>query len=277
MTRVQIPMRALIFLLGAAISTLSAAAPPEILDDTTLRWRGKTLHAIDDEGVFMATEDTAGKRWPLPTSNRPLGAIIERRGWTTPVTCRLVDFIDCTEADTHSFTDDGQSRVLDLGGGRFRVTAAPKGFELKWFAYLINTAGRAGQPHLLVVETANDRERYTTVSLTVPRGEPWSAPYGGQEKVKVDAMKISQEPLWYEPDVGLNVYTGRDLALDGNPFLFHYVFYPKTKRLKLTVSSSGWAKPIAKETGGAVSRPGPSAAARCGSGPRIKSQPARRR
>ncbi len=253
MSSPPLPALASLGLLLCSTSTF-ADRPPEILDDTTLRWRGKTLHAIDDEGVFLATAGGGDEAWPLPKPNRPLDTIIERRGFAPPVTCRLIDFVNCAEAGTHAFTDDGQSRVLDLPGGRFRVTAAPRGFDLKWFAYIINTADRAGQPHLLVVETPNDRERYTTVSLTVPGGEPWSPPYAGQEKVKTNAMEISQEPLWYEPDVGLNVYTGRDLPLDGKPFLLHYLFYPKTKRLKLTVSSSGWAKPITEETGGAVSR-----------------------
>jgi len=231
----------------------AAAEPPKALNESTVSWQGKNWQLIDEEGVFVCEPAAAGGRQVLPPPNRPAGEIISRRGWDTPVKCRLVDFVDCTQTD-HGFEDDGKSRVLDLPGGKFRVTGAAKGFELTWFAYTVQTADRAGVPHLVVVETPNDRERYTTVSMTVPKGEPWSPPYAGQEAVKVNAMAISQEPLWYEPDVGLAVYTGRELPIDDKPFTFQYVFFPKTAKMRLIVSSSGWAKPHTPESGGAVSR-----------------------
>ncbi len=168
--------------------------------------------------------------------------------------CRLVDFIDARVAWTHDFRDDGKSRVLELVAGKYRVTAAPKGFELAWFSYDFETAGRAGQPHLLVAELPNDAERYTTFTLTTPKDAPWAPPFSGQDKVKADAMQISQEPFWYQPDVGLSIYTGRDLELNDRPFLVRFLFYPKAARMKLTVSSSGWAQPVTANTGGAVSR-----------------------
>lgn len=226
----------------------------EVVDDATVRWEGRAWRAIDEEGVFVADTEGWPADVPMPEPNRTIGETIERRGANVPVRCRLVDYVDCTRSDTHDFKDDGESRVLHLPSGRFRVTGAPSGFELKWFVYYIRTADRAGRPHLLVYELSNDRERYTTVTLTTPSDERWSPPFTGQESVEVNAMKISQEPLWYEPDVGLAVYTGRDLPVDNRSFLSHFVFYPKTARVKLTVSSSGWDRPPVEESGGAVSR-----------------------
>jgi hypothetical protein len=218
-----------------------------------VHWQGQVLHILDDEGVFMAVD--SGVRGPMPKPNRPVREILARRGGVPPVRCRLVDTVDCTLPETHGFTDDGASRVLDLPGKRFRVTAAPRGFELKWFRYRIQTANRAGVPHLLVLETPNDTERYTTASLTVPAGTPWSPPYTGAEKTEVpDALALCQEPLWYEPDVGLSVYTGRELPIDNRLFIWHFLFYPKAAEMLCTISSSGWARPVLPETGGAVSR-----------------------
>lgn len=234
-------------------SPLVLGQPPKAVNENTVSWQGKSWHLIDDEGVFACEASVAGERQALPPPNRPAGEIISRRGWDTPVKCRLVDSVDCTQTD-HGFEDDGKSRVLDLPGGKFRVTGAAKGFELTWFSYTVQTADRAGVPHLVVVETPNDRERYTTVSLTIPKGEPWSPPFAGQEAVKVNSMEISQEPFWYEPDVGLAVYTGRELPINDKPFTFQYVFFPKAARIRVAVSSSGWAKPNTPESGGAVSR-----------------------
>lgn len=229
------------------------AEPPKAVNENTVSWQGKNWQLIDDEGVFVFEPEGGAGRQVLPPPNRPAGEILDRRGWATPVACRLVDFVDCTQTD-HGFEDDGKSRVLDLPGGKFRVTSAAKGFDLTWFAYTMQTADKAGTPHLLVVETPNDRERYTTVSLTIPKGEPWSPPFTGQEAVKVNSMEISQEPFWYEPDVGLAVYTGRELPIDDKPFTFQYVFFPKAAKIRVAVSSSGWAKPNTSESGGAVSR-----------------------
>ena len=171
-----------------------------------------------------------------------------------PLRCRLIDSVDCTQPDTHDFVDDGGSRVLDLPGGQFRVTAVPKGFELKWFSYTIRTANKAGVPHLLVLESPNDRERYTTATLTVPRNAPWSPPYRGAEKVKLDGYPLYQSPIWYEPDVGLSVYTGRELPVDDTPFRWQLLFYPKSAEMTLTISSSGWDLSPNEVSGGAVSR-----------------------
>ena len=209
---------------------------------------------IDDNGMFVAEPAQQMADVPLPRPNRSARQIASRRGPSEPVKCRLVDYVDCTASKTHDFKDDGQSRVLDLPGGRFRVTAAPKGFELKWFQYTISSANKAGRPHLLVLESPNDRERYTTASVTTPKDAPWSPPFTGVEKEPLDGFSLYQSPFWYEPDVGLNVYTGRELPIDNKPFRWHLIFYPKAANVWLTISSSGWQRDKHETSGGAVSK-----------------------
>ena len=212
------------------------------------------VHYIDDEGVFVAVPARQMADVVLPDPNRTASEVAARRDSSRPVRCRLVDYVDCTAAETHEFKDDGASRVRDLPGGRFRVTAPPKGFELKWFQYSMRTADKAGRPHLLVLESPNDRERYTTASVTMPKDAPWSPPYTGAEKEPLDGFSLYQSPFWYEPDVGLNVYTGRELPIDNKPFRWHLIFYPKPAKVWVTISSSGWQRDKHELDGGAVSK-----------------------
>ena len=207
--------------------------------------------ALDPEGVFAFNVGTQPPDLPLPPN---LGVPTRQAGPNRSIPCRCIDVVDLRQPSPSGFSDDGQSRVLDLPGGRFRVTGAPRGFELKWYSVAVKTADQAGIPHLLVFELANDRERYTTLTLTTPREEPWSPPFHGQEAITVDALQMSQEPLWYEPDVGVCIYTGRELPTAPQTFTGSFIFFPKAARLKLTVSSSGWARSFDPQNGGAVSR-----------------------
>jgi hypothetical protein len=235
------------------------AVRPTCTDARTIRWQGETLVAIDDEAVFyhVPFEPSAAPLGgelaveALPPPRRPVAETIRLRGFTEPVRCRLVDFINCAK-QTHAFRDDGGSRVLELGGEPYRVTAAPKGFELKWFEYTFTTAGKPGTPHLLVAQLINDQERYTTITLTVPPGAQYPPPLTGQEKPRKGVMQFCQQPDCFRPDVGGSVYTGRELPLDGKPFLYHYVFYPKTEQMLVTVSSSGWNLAPTDESGAAI-------------------------
>jgi hypothetical protein len=219
------------------------------------------LPVVDDEAVFyhVPFEPSAAPLGgelaveALPPPRRPVAETIRLRGFTEPVRCRLVDFINCAK-QTHAFRDDGGSRVLELGGEPYRVTAAPKGFELKWFEYTFTTAGKPGTPHLLVAQLINDQERYTTITLTVPPGAQYPPPLTGQEKPRKGVMQFCQQPDCFRPDVGGSVYTGRELPLDGKPFLYHYVFYPKTEQMLVTVSSSGWNLAPTDESGAAVAK-----------------------
>ncbi len=227
------------------------AGPRDLLiDEHTIRWQGARWRAIDEEATYYYQVGTK-QPGPMPAPRDSLKGILTRKGFTTPLRCRLVDFIDCTK-ETHEFKHDGKSRVLELGDDRYRVTAADA--PLTWFAYFPRCDAKPGRPHLLVAQTINDRERYTTFTLNVPKGEPWAEPYTGEEKADLNAMDISQEPIWYNPDVGVCVYTGREWPCDGRSFNFHFLFYPKTQRMKLTVSSGRRALQKDAKNGGAVSR-----------------------
>ncbi len=229
------------------------------------------LHPIDEEGVFWIPKQKGmmGEH-PFPSPNRAMGDILEDRAPSPPVRCRLVDYVDCSKK-THHFRErsergeGGPSHVAEILGKKFRVTGLPlqedNGGYNRWvpmfFEYRMKTNNRAATPHLIVYEIPNDRERYTTVSLTVPdgvgKGQPWAPPYTGQEAVEVDAMHISQEPFWYEPDVGICIYTGRDVPVDNQTHLQHFVFFAKSAEIDVRVSSSALMEEVNEMTGAAVS------------------------
>ena len=258
------PLAALALALTATAASIGSAETATTSPVASFLWEGRPWRLIDDAGVFAIPLDDEGAgssadadaitTAPLPAPNRDLATVLSRRAPEPPVPLRLVDYVDATTTAPRGFLDDGRSRVLDLPSGRFRVTGAPRGFELHWFSFTIRTSGQAGRPHLLVFELSNDRERYTTVNLDTPPQAPWAPPYEGAHSVAVDAITLTQEPIWYGPDVGLSVYTGRELPVDNRPIRAQFLFYPKTSEMLLTVSSSGWARQVDDLTGGALSR-----------------------
>ncbi len=195
---------------------------------------------IDDEGVYWVEADS------LQGVAAPISSYARRMPHDA-VPCRLVDFVDCSQTD-HEFVDDSKSHVVTLAGRPFRLTDS--GVELSWFSYQLATRPRPGRPHLLVAELINDRERYTTVTVSVPKGLPWAAPYTGEESFQPDCM----EPDGYHPDVGACVYTGREYPTDGRPFNFCMLVYPKAAALKVTISHRGNEQWHDELNGAAVSR-----------------------
>ncbi len=141
------------------------------------------------------------------------------------VVCELVDYIDCSKED-HGFSEDGglggKSRVIEVNGKRFRVTS--KRNKLSYFIYRARVE-RPGYPHLLVAESINDIERYTTIRI---------------------------QPPW--DNVGGGVFTGGEYPCDGKPFNFMFIFYPRDKEITLTVSRLPCEANIEENSGGAVSQ-----------------------
>ncbi len=140
------------------------------------------------------------------------------------VRLRLVDYIDCSKED-HEFSDDfglgGKSRVVEIGGRKYRLTS-PRN-RLSYFAYTLRCQ-EPQKPHLLLAQSVNDRERYTTIRI---------------------------QPPW--DNVGGGVYTGREYPCDGKPFTFMFIFYPRDKRIRLTVSRWPAELEQSAEDGAAVS------------------------
>jgi len=141
------------------------------------------------------------------------------------IRCKLVDYIDCTKEE-HGFSEDGglggKSRVLEINGKKFRVTSnRPK---LSYFIYRARIE-RPGYPHILVAETINDIERYTTIRI---------------------------QPPW--DNVGGGVFTGGEYPCDGKPFNFMFIFYPRGEDITITVSREPCEAKIEENSGAAVSQ-----------------------
>jgi hypothetical protein len=140
------------------------------------------------------------------------------------VRVRLVDHIDATRTD-HDLSDDGalggQSRVLHIGDRDYRVTSARQ--RLSYFIYSA-TCEHPRNPHLMMFQSVNDRERYTTLRI---------------------------QPPW--DNVGGGVFTGREYPCDGKPIEHRFIFYPREKKIRFTISRMPVEKPITPESGAAVS------------------------
>lgn len=201
------------------------------------------LVPIEPEGVFVAP---AAKAHPPVTPRRPPHP-------ADRVRCRLVDFVDCSKAD-HDFAHDSKSRLRAIGGLTYRLTDGAR--KMSWFEYTVRTAAKPGRPHLLVARLASDRERYTTISLTMPKDAPWAAPYAGEEK-HVAGLKECQEPDGYHPGVGGGLFTGREYPLemgtDAEGRLYYaMLFYPGSARTHVTISHEGHERRDDKLNGAAV-------------------------
>lgn len=216
-------------------------------DGKSILWEGRRYLPIDDTGTYYYdSELVIGV--PMPSPRMPLESILKRYGFHGLLRCELVDYVDCTKKD-HGFIDDGRSRVMKLGDGEtYRLSAAGGG--LSWFSYFLKTRAKPGRPHLVVVQTINDLERYTTVTLTVPDGKPWAAPYSGEEKQSYEC----QEPHCYNPDVGGCVYTGREYPTDGKSFNYIFLYYPKAEEVKITISHVACEEKYREKNGAAVAR-----------------------
>ena len=181
---------------------------------------------LDADGVYWCDaasgeEALAAVDWravveALCARGGPLGADFVR--------VRLVDHIDATLAD-HEFSDDaglgGKSRVLHIGDRDYRVTSARD--RLSYFAFTASCE-RPRNPHLMMFQSVNDMERYTTLRI---------------------------QPPW--DNVGGGVYTGREYPCDGQPFEHRFIFYPRDERVRFTVSRRPVETPITPDSGGAVS------------------------
>jgi hypothetical protein len=160
-------------------------------------------------GVYYC--DASGARAQLAAIDaRPVVAEIVRNGGPSGpdfVRVRLVDHVDCSK-EGHEFSDDGQlggkSRVVEISGAQFRLTSARK--RLSYFAYTA-TCAHPQDPHLMMFQSVNDRERYTTLRI---------------------------QPPW--DNVGGGVYTGREYPCDGQIFEHQFLFYPRTNAIRFTIS-----------------------------------------
>lgn len=256
--------------------TIGLTAPPVIVGPDTIQWNGVVYRALDDEGVYFvnkAAHEAANPTVPWPLLRKTLTDKYGPRGVIEPILVELVDYIDCRRTD-HNFTHanifpnsrfpNKPSRLLTINGKQFRVTAAPDdGFATYYYIYDA-ASGPAGTPHLLIAESVNDQERYTSIVVNAPdEGHPewrWNTPYTGEpvnpwgEPWWVENPKRTQEGLVFPPDVGVAVYTGRDLPIDNQFFNITLLFHPKSAVTRIMVSSTGTNLVRGPNDGGAVSQ-----------------------
>ena len=125
---------------------------------------GPRPEANNGRGQAAATASVGVKFVPLAA---PELAAITARAPKPPrlapdLNLELVDYIDCTASrEAHPFVDDGWSKVVEGPMGKYRETTVA---DNSFFAYRFNTAA-LGEPHLVVVEYPDDKERVTSLFL----------------------------------------------------------------------------------------------------------------
>lgn len=187
---------------------------------------GTAYLPVDEDGVYWCEADSAGEALGALDWQRRVRAVCERGGPSGAdfVRVRLVDHVDATATD-HEFSEDsglgGKSRVMRIGDRDYRVSAARN--RLSYFAYSVRCR-QPRNPHVMMFQTVNDRERYTTLRI---------------------------QPAW--DNVGGGVYTGREYPCDGKPLEHRFIFYPREERIRFTISRMPVETPTEPESGAAVS------------------------
>lgn len=251
-------------------SSVIYAGEPIITGTTTILWEGVTYQAIDDEGTYFVDLERyrqTGRGVPLPETRCNLRERYGSAAVLRPVVVELADYIDCMGTD-HGFSDanifprskhpNRPSRIMEVSGRSYRVTAAPDDGSATYYYRYQFANGPAGEPHLLMAESVNDQERYTSFCLNANDQTGWNVPYRGEP------IHPWGEPWWkqnppgigeaFVPDVGVTFYTGRELPVDGSPYTVAFLFHPKSATTQVLVSSLGCNLTRGPNDGGAVSR-----------------------
>jgi hypothetical protein len=187
---------------------------------------GTAYLPLDADGVYWCDAASAGDALAALDWRTTVERICARGGPSGAdfVRVRLLDHIDTTR-DDHDFSEDGglggKSRVVHIGDRDYRLTSARD--RLSYFAYTA-TCEHPRNPHLMMFQSVNDAERYTTLRI---------------------------QPPW--DNVGGGVDTGREYPCDGKPFEQRFLLYPRATRIRFTISRRPVEVPITPESGAAVS------------------------
>ncbi|MCP4249620.1 MAG: hypothetical protein GY778_21475, partial [bacterium] len=254
--------------------------------DDTVDCGGTTYRAVEDEYVHyvdLAAHNANHPGVPLPDLKKTVADNYAADAVPTPVVVELTDYVDCTQTD-HNFSDaaitnyrpNQPSRLMSISGKTFRVTAAPDdGFDTMYYSYDVALGGTAGTPHLLVAESSNDQERYTSLLVHHPdetlggasypppawADYDWAPPYTGEPTIEpwgspwwsLNASYTQQAPV-FAPDAGVTTYTGRELPIDNQPFNINLIFHAKSTMTRIVVSSLGCNLSRSGSDGGAASQ-----------------------
>ncbi|HOS94032.1 MAG TPA: LamG domain-containing protein, partial [Armatimonadota bacterium] len=238
-------------------TTVQVSRPPA--GDARRAWRFSHRKVLRGEDVYLAPGEGVafwfdGAVRPYDRAGQELcESLVESGRIVDVLPCRLVDEVDCSRTD-HGFREWGTSHVSALGDGRpYRITGTRESVReqrevygntasvVPGFQYRLASAPRP-VPHLLVVDTLNDRERYLETAIDV-------APGSGVAPL-LAATGVGATDL-----TNLNVtYTGREYALDGQPFQQITLFYPKSDAVTVTITDSRRELQQDEGTGAAVAR-----------------------
>ncbi len=214
-------------------------------------WRGDAVYLEPGEGVAFWFD---GAVRPYDETGQELCRSLVASGRIVDaIPCRLLDEVDCSGTE-HDFRQWGTSQVVKLEDGRdyrlsgtresvteTRVVYGRERAVVPGFQYRLASAPRP-VPHLLVVDTINDRERYLETAIDVA---PGSTP----------APVLATGGLGSRDLINLNVtYTGREYPLDGRPFQQVTLFYPKSDAVTATITDSRRELEQDGLTGAAVAR-----------------------
>ncbi|MHC4442847.1 MAG: hypothetical protein ACYTA5_09650 [Planctomycetota bacterium] len=285
-----------IYIISVLILGVPAYAVCTITGNATINCNGIVYRAIDNECVHyvdLTAHNAAHPDIPLPDLKKTIADNYGTDAVPQPVIIELTDYVDCVQTD-HNFSDANiipeyvqgypvnehpnlPSRLMNISGKTFRVTAAPTdGFDTMYYTYDVTTGGVAGVPHLLVAESSNDQERYTSLSihhydprlyshpdagpLPTPHwsDEEWASPYTGEPTLEPwgsgQNFQRTQQGVVFSPDVGVTIYTGREIPVDNQPFNISMIFHPKQTSVRVIVSSLGCNLNRSSTDGGAVSQ-----------------------
>ncbi len=202
-----------------------------------------------DAGVLVRGEFLTD----TPEGRRRAVRLIRSGKLTDALRCRLIDSVSCAET-SHGFSATAPTRIEELVPGRqFRLTGKQAEVTrtrkrggrtskiLPGFSYRLRTAPRP-TPHIVVVESVNDRERYLEVAInTAPGSRPnlclATAGIGATDLMNLYAA-----------------YNGREYPVDGRAYRLSFMVFPKTDALEVMITCSKNVTGLRSSAPAAVSR-----------------------
>ena len=179
------------------------------------------------DGRFYAGEDA------LQAGNR----LLQGGRFLDTAICRRIDAVDCTKTD-HNYWENTPATVEELKPGRkFRCVGPQESVTQKRlhrkrehpalaaFSYRLKVVPRP-TPHLIVLESIDDAERYLEVAIDHPRDStpaPHLASSGCGQRV---AIHLSV------------TYGGREYRTDGVPYRQTFMIFPKTDEIEVMISGT---------------------------------------
>lgn len=156
------------------------------VDQDALVYDGQRYRPVkDSDGQYFVRDEP--DKWPASAYaalTEKDGATLERirrHGLTWQIVpTQISTHIDCTREDS-GFSEDsglgGASRVLDLDGEKYRVTAARKS-KGNYFLYRV-AFPKPGSPYVMVYQVPNDRHRLTCICPLPPESGSAGVVTGG--------------------------------------------------------------------------------------------------